>query len=271
MPPRKSPADKKGLFHLELMEMGEVTVLVKSDVMPSKYGDDKPPYIILEIDGKERYYTLDSEACETFFDQQKGQTLTIQAVGGRGDKAAIDLIDEGGEAPPQQPPPRSAPQQSRPAPQQRQQPPAQQQASAQHQHALPPKPDTTKSLLFARRHVARSLVLQKLTLRAAMALAEDWKAYNGSDMPLDLFQSINASLFISAERAMVKASVTQSFYEDGMPTNIDFDTLKEPEAGQQPPPPPTKPKPVTKPQPRQEAPPPTQPEPAEPEDASVPF
>lgn len=256
--------------------MGPVTVLVTSDVMQSKY-QGKPNYVMLEIDGVKRRYDCENEACETFFDQQKGQTLTVEAVG-RGEDAGFNLAEEGGEAPPQQPPPRSAPQQSRPAPQQRQPPPAQQQA--QNQHVQPPKPDTTKSLLFARRHVARALVLQKLTLRATMALAEDWKAYTqtdqdpkGSNMPLELFQSINASLFISAERAMVKASVTQSFYEDGMPTNIDFDTLKEPEGQPQQPPPPTKPKPAPK--PRQEAPPPTQtpaqPEPAEPVDDDCPF
>lgn len=58
-------------------------------------------------------------------------------------------------------------------------------------------------------HLARTTNLQRLTIRSAFKLAAEWehapegfRAKYGNSMPMELFQSINASLFIEGCRAM---------------------------------------------------------------------
>lgn len=98
--------EKKGLFHSELTRLSAdspVQVHVKSDVMKSKY-KDKPDYVILVIDGRERIYSTENQSCADWFRGTKGRTLLITATGREGD-AQIDFVAEveaGTEAAPEQ-------------------------------------------------------------------------------------------------------------------------------------------------------------------------
>ncbi len=102
-------AGKKTLYHSELVKCGAVEVEVKTDVLKSKY-DGKPDYVAIILDGEERLYNCENEACATFFDDLKGIKLTIQASGGRED-ALIQEVDSG----PARPPAAKPAAQSRPA------------------------------------------------------------------------------------------------------------------------------------------------------------
>lgn len=86
-------------------------------------------------------------------------------------------------------------------------------------------PAQANALKEARLFIARRLVGQKLTLKACLALRADWQEVTKEEMPTELFQSINSTLFISADRAGLF---------DAMPTNIDFKA--KPEAACVPPP-----------------------------------
>lgn len=83
----------KTLYHSELCTLGDVLVTVTTDVMSSKFskpGAPKPNWVGLKIDGEERTYNLDSDACEAFFSGRKGQTLTIQAFGSKDEAVVVE-------------------------------------------------------------------------------------------------------------------------------------------------------------------------------------
>lgn len=103
------------LYHSALVKMGEVAVTVKREAKESKY-PNKPPYVTLEIDGKEYFYSCENDECAAFFEGTEGKTITLIAEGSR-EEARIDFIDES-DAParPAAPPKRAA------APPARQQP-----------------------------------------------------------------------------------------------------------------------------------------------------
>lgn len=105
---------KKTLYHSELSKLGKIEVVVKTDVMKSKFksktGEDQF-YVILELDGNERSYNCENDACKEFFESiPKGTTLTIEADGSRED-ATIESDYDGpraDEQAPQAPPARPA-------------------------------------------------------------------------------------------------------------------------------------------------------------------
>lgn len=89
--------EQKNLYHGDLVKMSPVEVTVKSDVLESRF-KGRPPYVVLEIDGRERNYTLDNEECEEFFSGTKGQTFTIAAEGFK-DTASLTYAGKAGRDP----------------------------------------------------------------------------------------------------------------------------------------------------------------------------
>ena len=203
--------------------MGPVNVTVKSDVMESKY-QGKPPYVVLVIDGAERNYTLDSDACASFFEGQKGNTFALEAVGGKGQEE-INYLGDDAPAPQQAPPPSrpaSAPRQQQAPPPQRQAPAPQQQAPRQNAApanrptAAAPLVTPDKALGKVKVMAAKFLTMQKVCLAATESLALEWKMKHGKDMPLEMFQSLNASNFIAVSRALPV---------DALPVSLDYGSL----------------------------------------------
>lgn len=236
--------------------MGPVRVTVKSDIKESTYRG-KPNYVILTIDGHDRYYDMENAECENFWTGHMGQTFTVEAEGSRETAGFLALDDQPEESGPvtgdrgqrqtQQPsatPPVARPTSSRElVDQPRNRPPAN------------PATDPSKALGSVKVALAKQMSLVKLCLSATVKLADDWKAKYGSDMTGDLFQSINAMFYIELNRKHPM---------DGMPVNLDFKTLLPAVA---------EPKPKAK--PAQAAPPPppdpVAQEPAEPVEDDVPF
>ncbi|MDE2105730.1 MAG: hypothetical protein KGL39_51375 [Patescibacteria group bacterium] len=85
-------ASKKTLFHSELCKRGVTKVMVESDVLESQY-PDKPPYVILKVDGEERYYNCENDSCAAFFEGQKGRIFSISAAGKK-DEATLSYVGE---------------------------------------------------------------------------------------------------------------------------------------------------------------------------------
>ena len=83
----------KNIYQSELMTLGPVRVKVKTDVMASKF-KGKPNYVVLEMDGAERNYTCENEACEAALRGLKGRTIMIEATGSR-EEAAIKVLGAG--------------------------------------------------------------------------------------------------------------------------------------------------------------------------------
>lgn len=92
----------KTLYHSELAKLGDVLVTVTTDVQPSKYskpGAPKPNWVGLRIDGEDRTYNIESDACEQFFAGRKGETLTVQAFGSRD---AATIVESGAKQAPEE-------------------------------------------------------------------------------------------------------------------------------------------------------------------------
>lgn len=73
---------KKSLFHSELARMGIITARVNSDPQPSKF-PDKPKWVVIEIEGEERYYNCENEECELALTGHKNEWVELEARGSR--------------------------------------------------------------------------------------------------------------------------------------------------------------------------------------------
>lgn len=165
----------KQLFHKELRDLSPVSITVKAERQKSTYSkpnQPKPDYVTLMLNGEERYYTTENEACAVFFTGKRGQTFTVVAEGSRED-ATITCV--GQSAAPPQAPPESA-------------------KTVDHEKE-------------AGMYIAHRLAGQKLTLRATMALAKEFEASYGMTLSDDWLQSINATLFIAGDRAGMFANL----------------------------------------------------------------
>lgn len=113
---------KKGLYHSELVQMGQVTADITSDVLPSKYKKGTF-YCAMIIDGRDREYNVENDTCKAKLADSKGQRLLIEATGSRED-ADIEVLSADwtpeGEAKSNRPAPRATTQRNaaptRPAP-----------------------------------------------------------------------------------------------------------------------------------------------------------
>jgi len=73
-------AEKKTMFHSELVQLGAVKVLVKTDVMHSKF-KGKLDYVVLECEGVERNLNLENAACAEAMNGLKGKIVVLEAKG----------------------------------------------------------------------------------------------------------------------------------------------------------------------------------------------
>ena len=83
----------KTIYHSELVKLGAINVRIKSDVTPSKF-KDKSPYCTLEINGEERNYTIESQACADVLHANKGRLVMVEAAGSR-EEATIKVLAAG--------------------------------------------------------------------------------------------------------------------------------------------------------------------------------
>ncbi len=88
----------KTLYHSKLVNQGPVVAHVKQGVTEStrKRGTF---YVILNIEGRERYYNVENQACGEAFSEYVGQTVVVTAQGARED--AEILIEPTNETPAQ--------------------------------------------------------------------------------------------------------------------------------------------------------------------------
>jgi hypothetical protein len=86
-------AVKKNLYHSELSTLGSLRVKVKTDVMASKF-KGKPPYVVLEIDGIDRNYSVENDKCQRALANLKGRTVMLEATGSR-EEAEITILGAG--------------------------------------------------------------------------------------------------------------------------------------------------------------------------------
>lgn len=89
---------KKTLWHSELVGLGEIDVVIQSEVTPSKFAG-KSPWVAMIVNGRERYYSCENEDCADALRGLKGQKVHLAATGGR-DDAAIHIGEVSEEAPP---------------------------------------------------------------------------------------------------------------------------------------------------------------------------
>lgn len=226
-------AEKKTLFHSELVQMGRVQVTQKNLPQKSKFSG-KPDYVALVIDGAERLYNCENDACKAFFNIRgnEGRVMVIEATGSR-DDASIDWINdvapESSQEPSSRPPARqtqqAAPARAAAAPPARTAPPAPaapppQAQSAQpepRQQSAPPKRQgPTKEEQQAKLQEVKVLAAKLANIcqisRTAAEHARDmFKAQRDSEITEEQVQSWAASIFIQ---------ITRDGHQNGMPAGI---------------------------------------------------
>jgi hypothetical protein len=182
------------LYHSELVKRGALTVTVETDVLNSKYAQ-KPPYVMLKVDGFSRRYDTENAACAEALRGLRGKVVEIEAAGSR---AEATILVRGASAAPQshpaqsqaQPPARS----QQPAPSRQQQPAAAGSASG----------NDADPVTNAKRTLNRLANGYGLCLAAGEYVKSEWdKDHPDSPMPNDQFQAMVSALFIEGNRRMV--------------------------------------------------------------------
>lgn len=203
-------ASKKTLYHSELVTLGPVMVTVKSDVLKSKFskpGLPKPDYVLLEINGEDRTYTLDSPQCVEFFEGMKDRAFTIIAEGGKGHETLTYV----GEAAPQKAPESSHGNKPPPNPPSQRPPPAPATAEApadepptsegEKPHGSKPPPETQEQRTGrAKRQIGRMNNLMRLCVVAAKSTAYWHSKTYGNEMEAVQVGTITSSLYIQGTR-----------------------------------------------------------------------
>jgi hypothetical protein len=219
-------SNSKTLWHKELKELSPVAVTVKSERQKSKFSkpnEPKPDFVCLVINGQERLYNVENDACGNFFAGQRGRSFTIIAEGSRED-ATITYVGEAAATVGHQPPPAARPPQPPAAPQ----PPQHYDSNPPGRPGgapPPPPPASTPPPRDAKHEaeifIARRLAAQKITVRATMALAAEFEQVYNMPMPFELVQSINGMMFIAGDRAGIF---------DALPLDIKLSVPKTPAA-----------------------------------------
>jgi len=186
---------KKQIYHSALVSEGEVTALIKSEPLKSKFQKDGKDsyYVLLSINGADHQHTIENDSCRQVLCGLKDQNVILKATGSRDDaQIEVHVVNPGQQqvAPRQQP----APQQSAPqyqAPQQQELAP--QQAPQQRQHA--PTSDINSAKLSI-------MQITNLHLLCAKAVAQyevpTLKKETGEDMSESQRQGATASIFIES-------------------------------------------------------------------------
>ena len=173
----------KTLYHSALVQMGDVQVIIKSEVTPSKY-KGKPPFVTLHVENEDRNYNTENAACEAALRGRNGQKLTLRATGSR-DDATIQIID--------------GPAAHGNTPAQRQQAPPAAQRQQERQSAPPPTsaPASPVDVAGSQHDAARIANLILIALDRAVTVQHDFDARHDEAMTLEQFQSVTSSIFIS--------------------------------------------------------------------------
>ena len=120
------------MFHSELVKLGPVDITVKTEVRPSKY-PDKPDWVGLDIQGTERYLSIENSQVAGFFEFAGLGPIRVHATGNRDDARIVGVPEDSPEPAPVAPRPVPAP--ARPAPPAARPAPAPAPAPAQRQVA----------------------------------------------------------------------------------------------------------------------------------------
>ena len=195
-------APKTTLYHSELSKRGQVSVLVETDVLNSKYAG-KPPYVMLKLDGFSRRYDTENDACAQSLTGLKGREVLLTAFGGR--ETATIAVGAGGNAPlPQQLP------QAQHAPVPQQPPQASQTVTMPARQAPQQAPQQAPSARSENPVALCKRELNKLANGYLFCLAggeyvrtEFDKGHIDRPMTDEQFQAVVSTLFIAADRRML--------------------------------------------------------------------
>lgn len=85
---------KKTLYHSELSKLGIINARINSEPTESKF-PDKPKWVVIEINGEERYYNCENDECELALTGLKDTWVELEAHGSREEAAIrIDRIEK---------------------------------------------------------------------------------------------------------------------------------------------------------------------------------
>jgi hypothetical protein len=205
----------KTLYHGELRKLGPVAVTVTSE--PTESTKQKGTYYVeLQVEGRQRYYHPENDACLEFWRGRRGQSLTVMAIGAREEAAFETEGDPVAAQPPRQTPASTSAAKPTPTP-------SGQRAAAPpretvRQPAAAPAHGADDPLAAAKHHVARNLTLARIALKATAALAKDYAELNGAPISPQMEVAAFTCLLFGANASVPVAR---------LPLDIDIKTLKE--------------------------------------------
>jgi len=204
---------KKQIYHSALVSEGEVTALIKSEPLKSKFQKDGRDsyYVLLSINGADHQHTIENDSCRQVLCGLKDQNVILKATGSRDDaQIEVHVVNPGQQqaAPRQQP----APQQSAPqyqAPQQQELAP-QQPAPQQRQQATP-----QSNLNEARASIMQIANLHLLCAKAvSQYVAPAFKKATKEEMSESQRQGAIGSIFIESCRSGLVRQMPSHKIED---------------------------------------------------------
>lgn len=197
-------ADKKTLYHSELVKLSPLEARVVKNPIPSKFKKGSF-FVPLLIDGVERSYGCENKQCVDAFEGLEGFDVTITATGSR-EESAIEIEQHGGpeaddtgepQRPPQ--PAKQAPKQA-PKPTQAQRPPAQPASQAAPQSAPATKvlseEEQRKAMVQTWAMLMQHGNLMKLCLKRVLELRDEVQAELGYAMTDAHIQGATTTLYI---------------------------------------------------------------------------
>lgn len=93
--PTRDPFEKKTVYHSALVKEGRIEITITCDKPQKSKYNNQPDYISFKLDGNEHFYPIENDRCGDALSGLKGETVEIEASGGR-DDADIEVIGGGG-------------------------------------------------------------------------------------------------------------------------------------------------------------------------------
>ena len=193
----------KSLWHSEAVTFGPTLCYVKQGPKPSK-NPDNPPYFVIDVGGRERYYNVENEQCEATLKTVLGRKAMLEFTGSR-DQAAILMCGAGAQQPQGQPPDPEDDGRNEPPPDFANQPrPAR--TPAPQQAALPPAQQEAEDLKRGRHTMMQLANLLAIALDGAQYVAAAHAKKHPAAPPFtsDNICSLAATLCIGGERQGVQ-------------------------------------------------------------------
>ena len=238
----------KQIWHSELKSLGPVRVTIKSDILKSKWSkpnDPKPDFVVLDVNGEQRNYTLENPSCGDVFRNRKEQTISIIAEGS-GESATITYVGQSGAQTPL-----PAHRQTNQAPPAHQPPPATQQGHDSAKAAT----NHVKAIRDAVNFVGKNRVFGLIAMRATLSFKLDIEMYCAGlpDGDPNKNFKVDDALFSNMFNCCCYGGGSRGI-PDSLPTRFDVATMKAiekpgtqqaaaPPPPQPPPPPPPPPEP----------------------------